>query len=86
MSRKDAISSLNELSEVNAELDMAKINESISHGLQDIANTLNRGKLRGTGIVSDIWYGKEFIPATKKEETSHYKGRYLVIFRKDDAA
>jgi len=84
MNRKDAINSLNELSEINAELDMTKINESISHGLQDIVNTLNKGKLRGSGILADVWYGKQFIPATKQDEVSHYKGRYLVIFRKDD--
>ena len=79
--KKEALKYFNEMALGNPDLDMMKIEESLVSGLISIAENLNQGKLRGSGIIAEPYFGVEYIPGADKDP-GFYVNRYLVLFKK----
>jgi hypothetical protein len=75
---------LNEMSYSNPDLDMVKIEESLVSGINAIVDNLNHGKLRGSGIIAEPYFGVEYIPGADKEP-GRYVNRYLILFKNHSA-
>ena len=87
VNKEKALEYFDKMKDSSPELDMFSIEQSLVHGINGIADYLNKEKLQGSGIIATPYFGVEYVPKNGDRLSyfttqEHDVNRYLILFRK----